>query len=205
VKTVPLYGAKARGRVALVDDQDYELVMAYRWNVIEPTRQGRTYGPYAQASEFRPDGRKDRHKSVFMHKLITGWPLTDHADGDGLNNQRYNLRAATGRQNNGNRRKLRAKSSRFKGVSWFTDPRTATAGWWRAYITIDGHMRSLGYHASEQEAARAYNRAARETFGEFANFNEVTPQFLRPPAADAATSATTHFTTSEHLREDKPT
>ena len=177
MKTVPLYGVKARGRVARVDDQDYDLVMAYHWNVITPANRGRTYGPYAQAHELRPYGHYDLHKLIMMHKLITGWPRTDHIDHDTLNNQRYNLRPAASWQNNGNRRKLVVKSSRFKGVSWFSDPRTATAGWWRAYITLDNRQRSLGYHASEDDAARAYNRAALETFGEFAHFNDVTPRF----------------------------
>lgn len=177
MREIPLYGRLARGRLALVDDQDYALVMAYRWNVIEPRRHGHAYGPYAQAGALLPDGRRDRGRAILMHKLITGYPRTDHVDHNGLNNQRSNLRPATGAQNNGNRRKLRQKSSRFKGVCWYTDPRTATAGWWRATITLDNRQASLGYHATEEDAARAYNRAAREAFGEFAEYNPVTPRF----------------------------
>lgn len=177
MRQVPLYGKLARGRVALVDDQDWPLVSPYRWNVIEPKRHGYTYGPYAQAGRLLPDGRRDRGHCVLMHTLITGYARTDHVDHDGLNNQRSNLRPATGQQNNGNRRKLRRKSSAYKGVSWYSDPRTATSGWWRASITVDNHQRSLGYHALEDDAARAYNRGAWDVFGDFAELNPVTPLF----------------------------
>jgi hypothetical protein len=171
VKTVPLYGEKAAGRVALVDDADYELAMQYRWNVQERTRPNgrRDMGPYAFTSVPRDDGR---NRIVWMHRLLMpGVAQVDHEDTYGLNNQRSNLRPATGTQNQGNRRKARlhdgrAVSSRWKGVGWFKP-----AGRWRAYMTQHGHHKHLGYFTDEEDAARAYDAAAREFFGEFARLN----------------------------------
>src|SRR5258708_9050696 len=62
MRTVPLHGKKAAGRVAVVDDEDYELVSPYRWHVLENPRPGRINGPYAAAG----------HSHVLMHNLILG-------------------------------------------------------------------------------------------------------------------------------------
>jgi AP2 domain len=157
VKTIPLYGKKAAGRVALVDDEDYELVAARRWYVFEVERNGRTNGPYA------------RSHHVFMHTLITGWPRVDHADHDGLNNQRSNLRPATTAQNNANQRpRLDSRGSRYKGVCFNRKYRRRP---WYAQIRSGGVNIFLGNFATEEEAARAYDSAALERWGEFACLN----------------------------------
>src|SRR5258708_31485541 len=74
MKTVPLHGKKAAGRVALIDDEDYALVSQYRWNVSQASRPGRDAGPYAAATRILGS----RRVSVRMHQLITGYPQTDH-------------------------------------------------------------------------------------------------------------------------------
>jgi hypothetical protein len=161
MRTIPLYGPKAAGRVALVDDEDYDLVMQYRWNILEQERPGHwPIGPYATTN------LPDYGSTMLMHKLLTGWPQTDHADHNGLNNQRSNLRPARGGQNLQNARKRAGASSRFKGVSW--DPVNQK---WIARICVSGHQRNLGRHLSEEDAARAYDAAARAAFGEFACLN----------------------------------
>ena len=101
-----------------------------------------------------------------MHTFLTGWPLVDHIDGDGLNNRRSNLRPATPSQNNANRRKSRQNTSGFKGVSYYH--RTSR---WRAYVGVDGKAIHLGYFDTAIDAARAYDAAALEHFGEFARIN----------------------------------
>ena len=163
MKTVLLHGPRALGRVALVDDEDYEFVMLFRWFVFDypRSRGARMHGPYAVA---RPtlDGRQ---RTVYMHALLTGRPGVDHEDHDGLNNQRSNLRIATANQNSWNARKtLAATSSQFKGVSRVRNK-------WMAKIHVSGEGRYLGVHATEIEAARAYDAAAREAFGQFAYLN----------------------------------
>ena len=176
MKTVPLRGKKAAGRVALVDDEDYDLVMQHKWRVSEHvgTATKRPWGPYAVTSFKDDDGRK---RTLGMHKMLTGSPLTDHADHDGLNNQRHNLRPATRRQNGHNSRGRIVKASRFKGVLWCRRRRM-----WEARIGLgDRKYHSLLFTPSQKEAAYAYDAAARELFGEFActNFPEGPAEAVR--------------------------
>ena len=163
-REIPLSAKKANGRVALVDEADYDLVMQYRWNVKEGMRpNGGIDGPYARTGVRRPGGRTE---TILMHKLITGWPQTDHIDHDGLNNQRYNLRDATSVQNSRNRIPRIGHSSQFKGVGWDRKKRK-----WRVRIFRDGRAICLGYFADEGAAARAYDAAALEHFGHYAYLN----------------------------------
>jgi hypothetical protein len=163
MKTVPLRGKKAAGRVARVDDGDYELVSAYTWYVYEAKRPGRrTQGPYATA----PIWRDGKWTTIRMHTLIMGRKGIDHKDHDGLNNQRSNLRDATPGQNSHNTRAHAGAFSRFKGVSCSFDGNI-----WVAQICVNGHNRRLGRFPFEEEAARAYDAAAREAFGEYAYLN----------------------------------
>lgn len=168
MRTVSLHGKKAAGRVVMVDDADYDLVMRYRWFVWERTMAGGTkQGPYATASL---SGRYTG--TVRMHRLLVPeGPRVDHRDGDGLNNQRSNLRPATKGQNMANSRKSNANgggapSSRFKGVSWDKSRKR-----WAAEITANGVKRHLGRFVREELAARAYDAAALKAFGEFARPN----------------------------------
>jgi hypothetical protein len=159
MKTVPLGGEKAAGRLARVDDGDYELVMQYRWNVREqkgPT--GTVWGAWAKAKV--PGGQG---AEIYMHTLLTGWPRVDHRNGDGLDNQRSNLRPASAAQNRHNQRPHGQHSSRFKGVGWNKRKRK-----WVAQIKVNGKNRHLGYFAREEDAARAYTEASLAIQGEYA-------------------------------------
>jgi hypothetical protein len=119
----------------------------------------------------RDDGSRAGLK---LHRLLLpDWAEIDHIDGDGLNNCRSNLRAATHSQNQGNTRKRLGTSSQFKGVCW-----SKCAGKWRAYIRSDGKLKFLGYFASEFEAAQAYNSAALEKWGSFAKVNCLSQSLL---------------------------
>ena len=161
MKAVSLHGEKAAGRVALVDDEDYDLVMQYRWRGWEKRHpNGSIAGPYAVAGTRSPDGRR---AVVKMHKLSTGWPMTDHRDHDGLNNQRSNLRPATKAQNNHNQGPQAGTSSRYKGVTWHRKVKK-----WQATIKLNGKSRYLGCFTSEEDAARAYAEAALVAQGEYA-------------------------------------
>jgi hypothetical protein len=162
MKTVPLHGKKVAGRVALVDDEDYELVVRYHWNVQEDARPGHRSGPYARACVPGGGGRD----YVFMHNLIAGYGKPDHIDGNGLNNQRSNLRPATSAQNSMNKRKRWRATSRYVGVCWYPNREK-----WLTRIYRNGTMHHLGYFSSEVEAALAYDAAAREIFGEYARPN----------------------------------
>lgn len=163
MKTVPLYGKKAAGRTALVDDEDYDLVTRFRWNIWEERRpRGKVAGPYARTT-LMLYGKKT---TVVMHKLITGYAQTDHINHNGLDNRRSNLRPANDSENGANARRGGYGSSQYRGVH----RRTATSSW-IAQIGIGGKIRYLGAFASEVEAALAYDAAALEARGEFAFLN----------------------------------
>lgn len=90
----------------------------------------------------------------------------DHIDGNRSNNCISNLRLATAAQNAQNSKKpISAKTSKYKGVSWY--PRLAK---WQANIRINGKSIYLGYFYTEEEAFLAYCRAAEQHYGEFARY-----------------------------------
>jgi hypothetical protein len=149
-----------RGFWAVVDDADYEAVAQYRWHA----RVDRHH-IYAGRNA-RQDG--GGYVTERMHTFLTGWPRVDHIDGNGLNNQRSNLRPASAAENNRNARKHSAGYSQYKGVSWCKRERR-----WFAQIQHDRQHRHLGYFGSELEAAYAYDAAAAALFGEFAWLNRA--------------------------------
>ena len=118
--------------------------------------------------------RNTVQKRYLVHRLVAQefidnpdeLPFIDHIDGDTKNNHVSNLRYASGTQNQGNRRKHASASSTFKGVTW-----DSARSKWKARIVIDSKLNHLGYYDDEEEAARAYDRVAREHFGEFALLN----------------------------------
>ena len=146
-----------QGKVALVDDADYDALSAVKWC---SKKDGHT--TYAISSI---EGR-----TVLIHRLITAAPQgveVDHINGDGLDNRRDNLRLCSRKENQRNRR-VQAHSSQYKGVTWHT-----SHGKWRSQITIDGRNKHLGYFTAEIDAAHAYDEASVKYFGEFARGNEL--------------------------------
>lgn len=109
-----------------------------------------------------------------LHRFLLGLGKgdvgrVDHRDGNGLNNQRYNLRLATHSQNMQNRRVQKNNRSGFKGVTWNKDMKK-----WATKIKFEGKWVWLGAFESPEEGGRAYDLKAKELFGEFArlNFND---------------------------------
>jgi len=145
-----------QGYFAKVDDADFELLNQYKWHIM---RVKANSNDYAQ-------GFVDGHR-VLMHRLLLNYPkCSDHINSDGLDNQRHNLRKCTFRENQGNRRKLGEFTSVYKGVYWEKCRKK-----WRAKITKGMSPFHIGYFDNEMDAAKAYDKAALEYFGEFANIN----------------------------------
>lgn len=144
-----------KGYVAMIDAADADLVLAFSWRAkVKDTTV------YAMSQTARPD-----RSCVLMHRLVAGaatGDLVDHIDGNGLNNQRLNLRTASPSQNQQNQRLVARNSSGLKGASW-----QQGVDKWRAQIWRDGKRVHLGYFATAEDAHAAYLTAAQDAFGEF--------------------------------------
>lgn len=154
-----------REAIALVDDEDFTRLDSHKWHLHICITSAGVEKRYARRSIYNPETQKNI--GIYMHREILPAPEVDHRDGNGLNNQKHNLRSATRVQNSGNANLRRGKkTSRFKGVSWFSSRHQ-----WRAYGTINYRFKHLGYFEREADAALAYDRFANEYFGEFALLN----------------------------------
>lgn len=152
MKSIPL----GRGMFALIDDEDFQSVSKHKW---WPSKGRNTW--YAMTTI--------RRKMVRMHKfLMPGKRWCDHRDGDGLNNQRENLRRCSPTQNEGNSRMKGTNTSGIKGVSWDRDREK-----WHACICINYKTVHLGRFDDKEMAAQAYRQAAVMQFGEFANPHRI--------------------------------
>ena len=157
MKTIPA------GRTeATVDDEDYDDLAQWTW-----TSEKRGSRVYARRLSYEGSARR----SIYMHRqiaeragLVQQECDIDHADGNGLNNCRLNLRPATRSQNNANQRLSVRNRSGFKGVYWSRAARKWAAQLGRKY---------LGLFENPLDAAIAYNNAAIARFGEFARLNAV--------------------------------
>ena len=139
------------GNCVVIDDSDYELISQYKWH--------EDHG-YARTSS---GGKK-----IYMHRLLMGSPNSqvDHINRDRLDNRKANLRVCSDLQNKWNLPKQGRNKSGYKGV-------TRHSNLWRATIVVNGKQKSLGYHKEILDAARAYDKAALEYFGEYAAINGV--------------------------------
>jgi len=158
-----------QSKVAVVDEQD-AFVRQYRWSAVY--RHGVWY-----ASRHGENGEPS---VVYLHQdilRVSPGLTVDHISGDGLDNRRSNLRAATKQQQKWNTRP-RAGTSRFKGVSWMKDTERRGGGRWLCKIVTPTGRAIVKYARTEEDAARMYDSLARTHFGEFARLNDL-PQGVK--------------------------
>lgn len=145
----------SQGKVALVDDEDYERLMQWKWYTVK------------HRASFYAHSTLEKLK---MHRIVMNAPkgvLVDHIDGNGLNNQKKNLRLCTNSQNLINRGLPSNNTIGYKGVS----SNGNTGRFWKAEIKKDDKKIYIGNYKTPEEAAKAYDRKAIELFGEFAWLN----------------------------------
>ena len=155
-KIIPL----SRGLETIVDENMFEELSKHKWHIHDS--RGKLYA-YGYIRHLR------RH--VKMHRMIINAPSdkdVDHINGDTLDNRKSNLRLCNQSQNQANRKMNKNNKSGYRGVHWDEQGRR-----WKAQIKVNGKKIGLGLFYDKNEAALAYNIAAKESFGEFASLNAV--------------------------------
>jgi len=165
MKVIPLQHKELKDKVALVDDEDFEELSKYTWKLMITRRKK----IYAFRRKLKIDGDINSGVTVLMHRQLMNFPtmMCDHIDGDTLNNQKYNLRLATGSGNsiNSKQRKKVYQENEWlpRGISFnskYDLPFTAR-------ICINRKRHRLGAFKTLEEATKAYNDAAQKYHGEF--------------------------------------
>jgi hypothetical protein len=158
-----------KGKVAYIDDEDYALVSQYSWAYFQPKS-----GPAYAVSQISVG--QGKQKAIRMHRIIMNAKpneLIDHRDGDGLNNQKYNLRLCTQSQNRGNSRHNKFSKAPYKGLSWRKDNRV-----WQVTIGHNSKHFTLGTYKSPEKAFKVYCNANLLLHGEFANDGLYTKPYI---------------------------
>lgn len=154
MKEIPL----TKGLTTIVDDADYEILSHFKWYAVG--HPGKEYAA-------RYGGN---HQHIRLHRQILRAPANmevDHINGNRLDNRMANLRLATRAENGRNRIKFGNQThSKYKGVTWHSRDKC-----WQSTIVVDGCHVHLGCFSKERDAAQAYNKAAEQYFGEYANLN----------------------------------
>jgi hypothetical protein len=152
----------SRGKVAIVDAADFDFLNQWKWSALRTTKAGNEWF-YA----VRVQVIDSKQRMFLMHRVLTDAPkgmLVDHHDRNTLNNTRKNLRVCTTQENSLNTKGWDAKKrkSRFKGL-WWSKPNKVWVAEFRG--------RNIGSFTNEEEAARAYDRAALDFSPEFSRLN----------------------------------
>jgi hypothetical protein len=153
MKTIKL----SRGEFSIVDDEDFDRVDKFKWHVAISNN-----GTSKHAC------RWVNGKRIWLHHFITGLGRNeiDHRDGNGLNNQKSNLRRTTFLKNSKNRGRYLNNTSGFKGVV------KRTHGF-VAMISIRGKAKYLGFSKDPRDMAKIYDAAAIKNYKEFARTNKM--------------------------------
>ena len=147
-----------QGKFAIVDDADYEWLNQWKWGI--------------SSTGYAKRGIRKGKKTItiFLHRLLAKTPkgkFTDHINRNRLDNRRENLRVCTTFESNQNRGFNSSNTSGYKGV--FLGSYSKLKKKWR----VDIQQKTIGYFKTKEEAAIAYNKRAKELFGEHAWLNNI--------------------------------
>ena len=160
-----------QGKVALVDDEDFEELSKHKWYANKISNIF-----YAMRNSKKND-KCGRGKIILMHREIINTPqdkFTDHINGSGLDNRKNNLRICTNQQNIFNSKIRKNNKCGYKGVRYKkNDNKTIRKKPYESCIQTEGRLKFLGYYKTKEEAARVYNQAALKYHGEFARLNII--------------------------------
>lgn len=155
-KKIPL----TQNQFALVDDEDYNTLIKYKWHAIWDSRIKNYYATHTKSSK-KING-KLKQKTIYMHRIILNAPknrMVDHINHNPLDNRKCNLRIVSNRQNQQNQK--RKTSSKYPGVYFHKSTQR-----WMARICINGKTKYLGSSVNELDVAKLYEQAVREKCGE---------------------------------------
>lgn len=171
MKKIKLIGKHGEGKFALVDNENYYFLNKWNWTAQFVKRNNNYYA-------IRHEGKRGERKCFMMHRVIMKLTnpkiLVDHANGNGLDNRKNNLRKSTYSQNaiNCGKPKLNKKqSSTYKGVCYIEIKNFNKN--WNVRISVNGKRIYIDTYLTEVEAAKAYNKAAKKYHGEFAYLNKI--------------------------------
>lgn len=146
-----------RGKECMVDDDDYGFLSKRHWHCNESL--GRHYAA-CNAGGCGCSNHKYMHRIIMNPSIQQG---VDHIDGNGLNNQRANLRLCNQKQNIANAKPYKNSKSGVKGVS------KHISGKWRVTIGFENKNIYIGLFKSFEEACKRRNQAEKKYFGRFAH------------------------------------
>lgn len=152
-----------QGKVALVDDEDFEYLNQWKWHALI------SRNTFYAIRHLRIE--KKIVKSILMHRFIMNtdkYLVVDHLNGNTLDNRKYNLRNCTHSENIRNQKLSIKNTSGYKGVSWSINKKK-----WVVQIQCENKKIFIGYFINSIDAAIAFNEAAIKYHGEFANLNKI--------------------------------
>lgn len=145
-----------QGKIALVDDEDYERINQYKWRARQHNNTNSFYA--------------ERNIVIQMASEvlnISSPNIADHINHNTLDNRKGELRIVTPQQNTYNRRPHKNSSSKYKGVAWYKKGKK----WQSQIMWPKGKPIFLGYYKNEIEAAKRYDKEAKKLFGTYAYLN----------------------------------
>lgn len=179
MKKIYLYEGRGKARkqsdtiFVMVDDEDYDYLNQWQWGLMKiyHTEKKLFYvrryeGSYRKGQKFAFLMHREIMKSDMDRRLVV-----DHIDGNGLNNQKSNLRKCTYAQNLANRSKDSNGKHRYRGIQKYFHKNGVVR--WKAQCTFDGIKWKQSGFITDDLAAIAYNEKAKEMKGEYAKQNTI--------------------------------